>query len=137
MICKSSYVIDNDGTIALKPNLLDLIKDSINSNQVNNNHIVYIFINKDLPGIKFYNLNNDANNALEFITKRKLVYEVEWDYLHNNPSKTMIFRSSLGDIKIDTFLVNKKEFFRILNILKKENDYDKLIFFKIRKKTLD
>ena len=132
MICKSSYVINNDGSITIKPNLLDLIKDNINSNLVHNNHIVYIFIDKNIPGIKFYNLINKTNNTLEFATKRKLVFEAEWDYLHNNPGKTMFLRSSLGNIKIDTYFVSKKEFFRILNFLKKEDDYDKLIFFKLK-----
>lgn len=129
---ENSYVVNNDGTITLQPGFLDLIKENTISKQMHNNSIVYLFISKDIPGIKFYNLNNSDN--LEFITKRKLVFEAKWSYLINYPNKSMIFRSDIGDIKVHTYLISKKELFRILAIINKENDYDKIISFKIRTK---
>ena len=135
MIEEENFIPNSDGTISLNPTLIDLIKERLDSNEINNNHIVYLFINKNVTGIKFYNLSN--KNNLNFTTKRKLVFEAEWNYLMNYPNKTMIFRSDIGDIKIDTYIVSKKELFRIMNIIKKENNYDKLINFKINKKNID
>ena len=131
MIEESSYIIDNDGTISLQPDFLDMIKERIVSHKPQNNHVIYLFISKEIPGIKFYNIK-DSKNELEFITKRKLVFEAEWNYLINFPNKSMIFRSDIGDIRIDTYLVSEKELFRILNLIKKEDNYDSLIGFKVK-----
>ena len=134
MIDEENFIPNSDGTISLSPNFLDYIKDTIDFKVINNNHIVYLFVNKDVTGIKFYNLNEDNN--LKFITKRKLVFEAEWDYLINVPNKTMSFKNEIGNIKIDTYMVSKKELFRIMNIIKEENNYDKLINFKINVKKI-
>ena len=135
MVEENSYVVDNDGTISLKPSFLDMIKENIETNNIHNTHIVYLFFNKDTSGIKFYNLNNDNSNK-EFMTKKKLVFETEWSILINYPNKSMAFKSDIGSIKIDTYLVNKEEYFRIMNIIKNEEDIDKLISFKINIKKI-
>ena len=133
MVEENSYVVDNNGSLLMNPPILDMIRNNQDSRLIQNNHIVYLFVNKDIPGIKFYNLSKSNN---KFVTRRKLVFETEWSFLINFPNKTMIFKSDIGDIKIDTYLVSKKELFRILNIIKREENYDKIITFKIKNKKI-
>ena len=132
---ENSYVVGNNGTITLQPGIIDILKERMENNGFQNNHIVYLFINKDSKGIKFYNLDK-SNDQMKFITKRKLVFEANWNFLINYPNKSMLFRSDIGDIRIDTYLVSEKEYFRILDIIKKEENLDNFISFKIKKRKM-
>ena len=63
----------------LHSSILDILNNNANSNTMNNNHIVYIFINQNVPEIKLYNLNSnyERKNFFEFITKKNLIFEAE------------------------------------------------------------
>lgn len=139
MVEENSYVVDNDGTLIMKPSVLELVNDKINSDANHNNHIVYIFINKDVPGIKFYNLNLDTDTNkkyIEFITKRNFIFETKWNYLINYPNESMIFKSENGNIKVDTYIVNKNVFFGILKNIKKNENNGSLIEIRIKNKKI-
>ncbi len=139
MVEENSYVVDNDGTLIIKPGVLELITGKINFDTIRNNHIVYIFINKNVPGIKFYNLNldNDTNKRyIEFLTKRNFIFIAEWEYLINYPNEPMFFKSENGSIKVDTYIVNKNIFFGILKKIKMCENNDDLIKIRIKNKKI-
>lgn len=133
---ENDYVIDNDGGLLVNPNFLDYFKELSIDKKINNNHLVYLFINKDIPGIKFYNLANPLQNdkTLKFITKKNLISEANWDFLVNHPNNSMLFRSDIGNIRIDTFIISKENMFKILNKIKKSKTDVINIFIKNKKK---
>ncbi len=132
---KSDYVIDTQGGLLISPNVLDYFKNKYKEKKYHNNHLIYIFINKEVPGIKFYNLSSDYDKKkyFEFITKKNLITEANWDFLINYPNHTMIFKSDVGNIKIDTFILDKEKMFKILDNIKKN---DEIIYIKIKKPKL-
>ena len=58
------------------------------------------------------------------------------NYLINYPFKPIIFKSDIGNIRINTFFVNKKELFEILKLIKNKENSDNIIkiIVKIKKR---
>ena len=123
MIEESDYIVDNHGGLLVNRGILDFFKEKAIEKKLNNNHLVYLFINKEIPGIKFYNLSLDYCNGkyMKFATKKNLITEATWDFLINYPNQSMLFRSDFGNIRIDTYIIKKEQMFKILDDIKKSN----------------
>ena len=118
------YVVDNNGSLLVDEGLINLSDTNQNEKIYHKIHCIYLFVDKRVPGIKFYDKSLVNYNKFlikwngKFVTDKKSICEANWDDTINVLNKTMASRTYNGEMIINTFIVTKAEMQKVLQEIK-------------------
>ena len=121
---ENNYVIEKDSALLLDNPFVVYNNEDENIKRYHRVNCIYLFINKEIPGIMFYDksLSNGINSIIKwkgkFITEQASISEAIWDDKINILNKTMVSRNNYGEMIINTFMISKEQMFNVLNTIK-------------------